>query len=68
MHGLICTCYAFKQVNLLSFFTFVVAAAIQDDDIEDVAAQAEDCSDEHDPAIDVSWVHQSFDCFGEKPY
>ena len=68
MHWLVCTGNALKQVKLLSLLALVVAAAIQDNDVEDVAAKAKDCRDKHDTAIDISWAQQSLNRFGQKPY
>lgn len=68
MHWLVRTGNAFKQVQLFSFLALVVAAAIQDDDVEDVAAKTKDCCDKHDTAIDISWAQQSLNRFGQKPY
>lgn len=55
-------------MSLLAPFILIVAAAIQNNYVEDVASQAKNCSGKHNTAIDISWVNQSFNSFREKPY
>ena len=53
MHWLVCASDALEQVHFSSLLVFLVAAALQDDEVEDVATEAKDRSDQHDLAIDI---------------
>lgn len=57
----------FKHVLLLALLVHTVAAALQDDQVEYVAPQAEARSDEHELAIDICRVQQAVNCLDQKP-
>ena len=58
-------CNALKQVLFLAPFIRLIAAAVQDDDVEDVATQSEYLRDEHDFTVDIARIHESFDSLGQ---
>ena len=68
MHGLVCTGNTFEQVRRLTLFVLTIAATVQDDDVEDVAPKAEDCDNQHEPAIDFTRVNQAFSSLDQKPH
>ena len=65
MHWLVCTCDALEEMDCLATCSRLVAAAVQDDEVEDVAAKAEDRGNQHDPTIDITWVNYAFDSLGQ---
>ena len=58
---------ALEQVLFLAPFIRLIAAAVQDDDVEDVAPQSEYRRDEHDFTVDIAWIQESFDRLGQQP-
>ena len=67
MLGFVGTSDAFKDVLLATLFVNIIAAAVKNDDVEDVAAKAEDRSEEHDLAVDLSRSDQALYSLGKKP-
>jgi len=57
----------FKQVLRLALFVHIVAAALQDEQVGDVAPQAEASNDEHELAIDFRRVQKAVNCLDQKP-
>lgn len=65
MHGLVGACDALEDVHAFASITLLVAAAVEDDDVEDVATESEDRRDQHDFAVDVGWVNEPLHCFDQ---
>ena len=49
----------------LAPFIRLIAAAVQDDDVKDVATQSEYRRDEHDFTVDIARIQESFDRLGQ---
>ena len=67
MHGLVRASYTLHQGDALTRPVLVVAAAVKDDQVRDVAAQAEDGSDQHYLSIDINRVDQSVNRLDQEP-
>ena len=65
MAGLVRARNALEEVLFVAPFVPLVAAVVQDDDVEDVATQSEYRGDEHDFAVDIARVQESFDRLGQ---
>ena len=61
MTGLVRARNALKEVLFLALFIRLVAAAVQDDYVEDVASQSEYRCDKHDFTVDIARIQKSFD-------
>lgn len=68
MEGLVRARYRLKQTLLLALIISVVAAAKEDDQVEDVAAKAEARNYQHELAIDLGRVEQTVHSLDQKPY
>ena len=47
MHWLVCASDALEQVHIFAIRVLLVAAALQDDEVEDVAAESKDRNEQH---------------------
>ena len=58
---------AFKHVLLMAFLINVIAAAVENENVCDVATKSKTCNHKHELTIDVSRVEQSVDGLDQKP-
>ena len=60
---LVSACDALKDTHVSSRRGLLIAAAVENEKIEDVAPKTEDCSDQHELPIDFGWVQKSLNSF-----